>query len=119
MSSVAGSGRFSQIGAMHRAEKVNRELQEMRDLLKEVREVPALVASLQKSVSDLRERLDALNIPKMAEPVTMDHIDDLETKIDALRSLQGSQVSTTALQALERRIDSKIALARAAATSHP
>ena len=116
MSSVAGSGRFSQIGAMHRAEKVNRELQEMRDLLKEVREVPALVASLKQAVSDLRDRLDALNIPKMAEPVTMDHIDDLETKIDALRALQGSQVSTAALQALERRIDAK--LAKATATLH-
>jgi len=113
MSSVTGSGRFSQIGAMHRAEKVNRELQEMRDLLKEVREVPALVIALQKTVSELQGRLDALNIPKLTEPVTIDHIDDLESKIDALRALQGSQVSTAALQALERRIDAKLAAAAA------
>jgi hypothetical protein len=112
MSSVSGSGRFTQLGSAHRAEKVNRELAEIRDLLVEVRAIPALVRDLQGQVANMRARLDALNIPKVdAELVTMDHIDDLETKIDALRSLQGSQVSATALQALERRVDAKIAAA--------
>ena len=73
--------------------------------------MPALVADLRKSMDQLAARLDSLNIPKMGEPVSMDHIDDLDSKIEALKILQGSQASNSGLQALERRIDGKLAAA--------
>ena len=101
---------MTQIGAMHRAETVNRELTEIRDLLRTVADVPRLVAAMATKLQDLEARLDALNIPKIErEPVTMDHIDDLDTKIEALKVLQAPQVTTASLTALERRIDAKLA----------
>lgn len=96
---------------MHRAEKVNRELTEIRELLQAVADVPRQVAEMKQSIHAMAARLDALNIPKIdREPVTMDHLDDLETKIEALKVLQAPQVTTSSLQALERRIDAKLAL---------
>jgi hypothetical protein len=62
-------------------------------------------------MDQLTARLDGLNIPKMGEPVSMDHIDDLDSKIEALKILQSSQASNSGLQALERRIDGKLAAA--------
>ena len=73
--------------------------------------MPALVADLRKSMDQLASRIDALNIPKMGEPVSMDHIDDLDSKIEALKILQASQASNSGLQALERRMDGKLAAA--------
>ena len=110
-STLFGRGTTTQIGAMHRAEKVNRELAEIRELLQSVANVPRIVAAMTQTISAIEARLDALNIPKLdREPVTMDHIDDLETKIEALKVLQAPQVTTASLQALERRIDAKLAL---------
>ena len=110
-STLFGRGTTTQIGAMHRAEKVNRELGEIRELLQAVADVPRQVAEMKQSIQAMAARLDALNIPKIdREPVTMDHLDDLETKIEALKVLQAPQVTTSSLQALERRIDAKLAL---------
>ena len=110
-STLFGRGTTTQIGAMHRAEKVNRELAEIRELLQSVADVPRIVAAMSQTILAIEARLDALNIPKLdREPVTMDHIDDLETKIEALKVLQAPQVTTASLQALERRIDAKLAL---------
>lgn len=109
-SALFGRGTMTQIGAMHRAETVNRELSEIRDLLRTVADVPRLVAAMASKIQDLEARLDALNIPKIErEPVTMDHIDDLDTKIEALKVLQAPQVTTASLSALERRVDAKLA----------
>ena len=110
-STLYARGTTTQIGAMHRAVKVDREIAELRSLMEEVRAVPALVADLRKSMDQLASRLDALNIPKMGEPVSMDHIDDLDSKIEALKILQSSQASNSGLQALERRMDGKLAAA--------
>jgi len=109
-STLFGRGTTTQIGAMHRAEKVNRELTEIRELLQAVADVPRQVAEMKQSIQAMAARLDALNIPKIdREPVTMDHLDDLESKIEALKVLQTPQVTTASLQALERRIDAKLA----------
>jgi len=109
-STLFGRGTMTQIGAMHRAETVNRELAEIRDLLRTVADVPRLVAAMATKIQDLEARLDQLNIPKIErEPVTMDHIDDLDTKIEALKVLQAPQVTAASLTALERRVDVKLA----------
>jgi len=111
-STLYARGTTSQIGAMHRAEKVNRELTEIRELLEEVKAVPALIADLRKAMAAVEQRIDSLNIPKIDhQQVSMDHIDDLETKIEALKVLQAPQVTTASLAALERRVDAKIAAA--------
>jgi uncharacterized coiled-coil DUF342 family protein len=108
-STLFGRGTNTQTGVMFRAEKINRDLAEIRELVKQVRDVPATLESFRKSIDSIIARLDALNIPTLSEPVTMDHIDDLETKIEALKVLQAPQVTTASLQALERRVDAKIA----------
>ena len=109
-STLFGRGTTTQIGAMHRAEKINRELAEIKDLLQAVADVPRLMAAMATKLQDMEARLDALNIPKIdREPVSMDHIDDLETKIEALKVLQAPQVTTASLAALERRVDAKLA----------
>jgi prefoldin subunit 5 len=108
-STLFGRGTNSQTGVMFRAEKINRELGEIRELVKTVTNVPETLDNFRKILSEITARLDALNIPQLSEPVTMDHIDDLETKIEALKVLQAPQVTTASLQALERRVDAKIA----------
>ena len=109
MSSVIfGRGTHLQVGSMDRAEAVNRELAEIRQLLLEVKAIPDTVRELKQAVTDMRERLDAMNIPQLAPQVSQEQLDELESKIEALKVLQAPQVTTASLQALERRLDIKI-----------
>lgn len=89
---------------MHRAEAVNRELAEIRALIEEIREVPAMVSELRTMVLEMRERLDAMNVPQLAPAVTQGQLAELEAKVEALRVLQAPQVTMSMLQALERRL---------------
>lgn len=107
-STLFGRGTHTQVGAMHRAETVNRELTEIRELLKEIREIPDTVRELKQIVHDMRDRLDAMNIPQLAPQVSQEQLDELESKIEALKVLQAPQVTSASLQALERRIDAKL-----------
>ena len=93
---------------MHRAEAVNRELAEIRQLLLEVKAIPDTVRELKQAVTNMRERLDAMNIPQLAPQVSQEQLDELESKIEALKVLQAPQVTSASLQALERRLDIKI-----------
>lgn len=107
-SALFGRGTHTQIGAMHRAETVNRELAEIRALLEEVKAIPDTVRELKEMVLDMRQRLDGMNIPQLAPQVSQDQLDALESKIEALKVLQAPQVTTANLQSLERRIDAKL-----------
>ena len=107
-SALFGRGTHTQIGAMHRAETVNRELAEIRALLEEVKVIPDTVRELKEMVLDMRQRLDGMNIPQLAPQVSQDQLDALESKIEALKVLQAPQVTTANLQSLERRIDAKL-----------
>ena len=107
-SALFGRGTHTQVGVMHRAESVNRELAEIRDLLLEVKAVPDAVKELKQMVLDMKHRLDNMNIPDLAPQVTQEQLEDLESKIEALKVLQAPQVTTASLQALERRMDTKI-----------
>ena len=107
-SALFGRGTHTQIGAMHRAETVNRELAEIRALLEEVKAIPDTVRELKEMVLDMRQRLDGMNIPQLAPQVSQDQLDELESKIEALKVLQAPQVTTANLQSLERRIDAKL-----------
>ena len=107
-STLFGRGTHTQVGAMHRAEAVNRELAELRALVTEVKAVPEIVNELKQMVLDMKGRLDAMNIPQLAPQVSQGQLDELESKIEALKVLQAPQVTTASLQALERRIDAKI-----------
>jgi len=89
---------------MHRAEAVNRELADIRVLLEEVREVPAMVSELRAMVLEMRERLDAMHVPQLAPAVTQDQLAELETRIEALKVLQTPQVTMANLQALEKKL---------------
>ena len=93
---------------MHRAEIVNRELAEIRTLLEEVRVVPALVQELRTMVLEMKGRLDAMNVPQLTPVVTQEQIAELETRVEALKVLQAPQVTMATLQALERRIETKM-----------
>jgi hypothetical protein len=107
-STLFGRGTHLQVGGMHRAEAVNRELAELRALVTEVKAVPEIVNELKQMVLDMKGRLDAMNIPQLAPQVSQGQLDELESKIEALKVLQAPQVTTASLQALERRIDAKI-----------
>jgi hypothetical protein len=107
-STLFGRGTHTQVGAMHRAEAVNRELAEIRTLLQEVKAIPETVAELKKTVLEMRERLDNMNIPHLTPQVTHEQLDELSTRIEALKVLQAPQVTAASLQALERRIDAKL-----------
>ena len=107
-STLFGRGTHTQIGAMHRAETVNRELAEIRALLEEVKLIPDTVRELKEAVIDMRQRLNMMNVPDLVAPVIQEQLDELESKIEALKVLQAPQVTTANLQALEKRIDAKI-----------
>ena len=107
-STLFGRGTHTQIGAMHRAETVNRELAEIRALLEEVKLIPDTVRELKEAVIDMRQRLNMMNVPDLVAPVKQEQLDELESKIEALKVLQAPQVTTAALQALEKRLDAKI-----------
>ena len=106
-STLFGRGTHSQVGSAHRAETVNRELAEIRALLEEVRVIPDTVRALSVAVEEMRARLDGLNVPTLAAPVTQEQMDELGAKIEALKVLQAPQVTTAHLTALERRLDAK------------
>ena len=110
-STLFGRGTHTQVGAMHRAEETNRELAEIRALLQEIKAIPETVRVLGAAVLEMNQRLDALNVPKLAEtepPVTRQELAELETRIEALKVLQAPQVTAASLQALERRLEAKI-----------
>jgi len=108
-STLFGRGTHTQVGAMHRAEAVNRELAEIRALLVEVRAIPDTVRELKEMVLDMKARLDTMNIPELVPQVKQEQLDELATRIEALKVLQAPQVTAANIQALERRIDAKIA----------
>jgi len=108
-STLFGRGTHTQVGSAHRAEIVNRELAEIRALLEEVRAVPALVQELRAAVLEMKGRLDAMNVPQLTPAVTQEQFAELETRVEALKVLQAPQVTMASLQALERRIEGKIA----------
>jgi len=107
-SALFGRGTHTQIGAMHRAETVNRELADIRALLEEIKAIPDTVRELKSLVLDMRQRIDGMNIPELVPQVKQEQLDELESKIEALKVLQAPQVTTASLLALERRIDSKL-----------
>jgi len=107
-STLFGRGTHTQVGVMHRAEEVNRAIAEIRDLLVEVKEIPGIVRELKAEVQEMRERLDAMNVPTLAPQVTREELEELETRIEALKVLQTPQVTSASLQALERRLEAKM-----------
>lgn len=110
-STLFGRGTTTQVGAMHRTETLRTEIAEIRKLLTDVSQVPAIVKALGDEVRTMKARLDTLHVPDLAPAVTQEQVDDLESRVEALRVLQSSMgggVSLTQLQALERRIDAKI-----------
>ena len=110
MSSVMnGGGRHTQLGAMDRAVKQDRAIQELRTTIDEVKSVPAQLEELKMTVEALFNRVNSLNIPRLEPAVSQDQITELDARIDALRVLQGPQVTMATLNALEKRIDAKIA----------
>jgi hypothetical protein len=108
-STLFGRGTHTQVGLANRAENLNRELAEIRALLEEVRAVPALVQELRASVLEMKDRLDAMNVPQLTPAVTQEQFAELETRVEALKVLQAPQVTMASLQALERRLDAKFA----------
>ena len=102
---------------MDRALKLDRALQELRGLVDEVKSVPVQLEELKMTVDALFNRVNSLNIPRLAPAVTLEQLQELETKVDALRVLQAPQVTLSNLTALERRIDAKIAALEAANSS--
>ena len=107
-STLFGRGTHTQVGAAHRAELVNRELQEIRELLAEIKTVPDTVRELKEMVYEMKGRLDAMNVPQLTPQVTQEQLDDLETRIEALKVLQAPQVTMASLQALEKRLETKL-----------
>ena len=93
---------------MHRAEVVNRELAEIKQLLLEVKAIPDTVRELKQAVVEMNQRLNAMNIPTLAPLVSQEQIDELETRIEALKVLQAPQITASNLQSLERRMDAKL-----------
>jgi hypothetical protein len=112
-STLFGRGTHTQVGAAHRAELVNRELSEIRELLTEIKAIPDTVRELKAMVLEMRQRLDAMNVPQLAPQVTQEQLDELETRIEALKVLQAPQVTSASLQALEKRLEKKITAAKA------
>jgi hypothetical protein len=107
-STLFGRGTHTQVGAMHRAEEVNRALTEIRNLLVEIRGIPDTVRELKEAVHEMRERIDSMNVPTLAPQVTREELEELETRIEALKVLQTPQVTAASLQALERRLEAKM-----------
>jgi len=107
-STLFGRGTTAQVGSAHRAEKTARDIAEIRDLLKEIKEIPETVRELKQMVLEMHSRLENLNVPQLAPQVTTEQLEELETRIEALKVLQAPQETAASLQALERRLDAKI-----------
>jgi hypothetical protein len=110
-SAIGGSGRSTQLGAMDRALKQDRAIQELRTIIDEIKSVPAQLEELKMTVEALFNRVNSLNIPQLEPTVTLAQFQELEQRIDALRVLQAPQVTVGSLNALEKRLDAKIAAA--------
>lgn len=116
-SAIGGSGRNTQLGAMDRALKQDRAIQELRTLVDEVKSVPAQLEELKMTVDALFNRVNSLNIPRLEPAVSVEQIQEIEAKLDALRVLQGPQITMSTLNALEKRLDTKITALEAALRS--
>ena len=110
-SAIGGSGRSTQLGAMDRALKQDRAIQELRTIIDEIKSVPAQLEELKMTVEALFNRVNSLNIPQLEPTVSLEQFQELERRIEALRVLQAPQVTVSSLNALERRLDAKIAAA--------
>lgn len=107
-SALGGSGRSTQLGAMDRALKQDRAIQELRTIIDEVKSVPAQLEELKMTVEALFNRVNSLNIPRLEAPITREELDALDAKIEALRVLQGPQITMANLNSLEKRLDAKL-----------
>ena len=107
-SALGGSGRSTQLGAMDRALKQDRAIQELRTLVDEVKSVPAQLEELKMTVDALFNRVNSLNIPRLEAPVAREELDALDAKIEALRVLQAPQITMANLNSLEKRLDAKL-----------
>jgi hypothetical protein len=107
-SALGGSGRSTQLGAMDRALKQDRAIQELRTLIDEVKSVPAQLEELKMTVDALYNRVNSLNIPRLEAPITREELEALDAKIEALRVLQAPQITMANLNALEKRLDAKL-----------
>lgn len=107
-STLFGRGTHTQVGSMHRATVLNQELTEIRELLSDLRAIPDTVLDLKEMVVEMKARLDSMNVPQLAPQVTQEQLDELNTRIEALKVLQAPQVTAASLQALERRLEAKM-----------
>jgi hypothetical protein len=107
-SALGGSGRNTQLGAMDRALRQERAIQELRTVVEDVKSVPSQLEELKMTVDALFNRVNSLNIPHLEPSVTLGQFNDLESKVEAVRVLQTPQVTLAMLNALEKRLDSKI-----------
>jgi hypothetical protein len=113
-SALGGSGRNTQLGAMDRALKQERAIQELRAVVEDVKSVPSQLDELKMTVDALFNRVNSLNIPRLEPNVTLEQFSELESKLEAVRVLQGPQVTMSMLNSLEKRLDSKITALEAA-----
>ena len=104
-STLFGRGTLSQIGSANRAETINREIADIRALLLDIKQVPAIVRELSEMVTELKNRIDLLNIPELAPPITREELNDIIARVEAVRVLQVPTVTPAMLTALERRMD--------------
>ena len=115
-STLFGRGTMTQVGGAYRTEQINRELGEIRALLTELRELPGRIRELADAVAVMEARLTACNVPELAtaesapsQAITREEIDELATRIEAVRVLQSGPVATPSMiAALERRLEAKI-----------
>jgi len=107
-SAIGGSGRSTQLGAMDRALKQDRAIQELRTIIDEVKSVPAQLEELKMTVDALFIRVNSLNIPRLEAPIAREELEALDAKLEALRVLQVPQITIANLNALEKRLDAKI-----------
>lgn len=97
---------------------MRREFDQVWTALKALAELPALVEELDRKVTALGARLDALGAPAtppdpsatVEQQVTQEQIEELDAKIEALKVLGSGAVSQAALVALEKRIMAKLQL---------
>lgn len=115
-SSLFGRGTFAQIGGAHRAEQSRKEFDQIWTALKALAELPAIVEELNGKVTALTKRLDALGAPQIKDgtgddepqPATQAQIEELNSKIEALKVLGFGSVTQASLTALEKRLSAKL-----------
>jgi hypothetical protein len=107
-SALGGSGRNTQLGAMDRALRQERAIQDLRTIVEEVKSMPAQMEELKMTVDALFNRVNSLNIPRLEAPVTQEQLQEIDSRVEAIRVLQTPQVTIAMLNALEKRLDAKI-----------